>query len=287
MWDRGALKSAGVTRSWRTAARRSWLPSIGSLLIAPLAAYLFTWLGWFAGENSWNRHWADDHPSATRLDILGIRIPFNWGFLPAGLRSLGDYHLNAYRFHEGLDSPHAYGSKPWSWLILGRPVSFYYEGDGVRGCGATACSRAVLDIGTPLLWWAFVPALVWLVWRWLTSRDWRAAAVLVAFAAGWVVWLQDPKRTMFLFYMTPLVPFLVLGVTMGLGVILGPATRPVVDESDRASVLAERRWKWGVFGLAGYLGLVIVDFAWMWPLFSGGLLTYEQWHMHMWFPSWV
>ena len=34
---------------------------------------------------------------------------------------------------------------------------------------------------------------------------------------------------MFLFYMTPLVPFLVLGVTMGLGAILGPATRPVVD----------------------------------------------------------
>ncbi len=287
MWDRGALKSAGVRRSWRWAARRGWLPAVGSLLVAPTAAYLFTWLGWFAGENSWNRHWADSHPSATRLDILGLRIPFNWGFLPAGIRSLGDYHLNAYRFHEGLDSPHAYGSKPWSWLILGRPVSFYYQGDGVRGCGATACSRAVLDIGTPVLWWAFIPALVWLVWRWLTSRDWRAAAILVAFVAGWVVWLQDPKRTMFLFYMTPLVPFLALGITMGLGAILGPATRPVVDASDRASVLAERRWKWGVFGIASYLGLLIVDFAWMWPLFSGGLLTYDQWHMHMWFPSWV
>ena len=287
MWDRGALKSAGVTRSWRSAARRSWLPAVGSLVVAPTAAYLFTWLGWFAGENSWNRHWADSHPSATRLDILGIRIPFNWGFLPPAIRSLGDYHLDAYRFHEGLDSPHAYGSKPWSWLILGRPVSFYYQGDGVRGCGAADCSRAVLDIGTPVLWWAFIPALVWLVWRWLTSRDWRAAAILVAFVAGWVVWLQDPKRTMFLFYMTPLIPFLALGVTMGLGAILGPATRPVVDPSDRASILAERRWKWGVFGISAYLGLLIVDFAWMWPLFSGGLLTYDQWHMHMWFPSWI
>ena len=138
-----------------------------------------------------------------------------------------------------------------------------------------------------MLWWAFIPALVWLVWRWLTSRDWRAAAILVAFVAGWVVWLQDPKRTMFLFYMTPLVPFLALGVTMGLGAILGPAARPVVDPSDRASILAERRRKWGVFGISAYLGLLIVDFAWMWPLFSGGLLTYDQWHMHMWFPSWI
>jgi dolichyl-phosphate-mannose-protein mannosyltransferase len=25
----------------------------------------------------------------------------------------------------------------------------------------------------------------------------------------------------------------------------------------------------------------------MWPLFTGGLLTYNQWHAHMWLPSWV
>jgi len=36
-----------------------------------------------------------------------------------------------------------------------------------------------------------------------------------------------------------------------------------------------------------YLGVVVADFAWMWPLFTGGLLTYDQWHAHMWFPSWV
>ena len=37
----------------------------------------------------------------------------------------------------------------------------------------------------------------------------------------------------------------------------------------------------------GYLALVILDFAWMWPIFTGGLLTYSQWHAHMWLPSWV
>jgi dolichyl-phosphate-mannose-protein mannosyltransferase len=25
----------------------------------------------------------------------------------------------------------------------------------------------------------------------------------------------------------------------------------------------------------------------MWPIYTGGLLTYDQWHLHMWFPSWV
>ncbi len=192
MWDRGALKTAGVRRSWRWAARRGSLPAVGSLLVAPTAAYLFTWLGWFVGENSWNRHWGDSHPSATRLDILGIRIPFSWGFLPrASARSgLPPQRLPVPR------GPRLRRTRTVQSVELADPRptgQFLLSGDGVHGCGATSCTREVLLIGTPMMWWAFVPALVWLVWHWLTTRDWRAGAVLVAFVAGWVVWLQDPS----------------------------------------------------------------------------------------------
>jgi dolichyl-phosphate-mannose-protein mannosyltransferase len=286
LWDRGALKAAGVHASWRAAARRSWLPAIGSLLLAPLGAYVLTWLGWFAGENSWSRHWADSHGSSATLNLpFGIHVPFNWGWLPRAIRSLGDYHLDAYRFHETLYTPHTYGSKPWSWLILGRPVNYYYEGDGVHGCGAAQCARQVLLIGTPLMWWAFLPALLWLAWHWLTTRDWRAAAVWVAFAAGWIVWLQNVRRTMFLFYMTPLLPYLVLGLTLALGTMLGPALRAEPGDADYEA--ARRRRQWGAAAVSVYLGLVVVDFVWMWPLFTGSMLTYQQWHLHVWFPSWV
>ncbi len=94
--------------------------------------------------------------------------------------------------------------------MLGRPVDFYYNG-AEKTCGAGSCSREVLLIGTPLMWWAFVPMLLWLAWHWFTTRDWRAGAVWVAFVAGWLVWFQNLKRTMFLFYMAPLVPFLIMG----------------------------------------------------------------------------
>ncbi len=286
IWDRGALKTAGVHASWRNAARRSWLPASGSLLLAPVATYLLSWLGWFAGENSWGRHWAESHSGSTTLNLpFGIHFPFNWGFLPNALRSLGSYHLQAYRFHETLYTPHSYGSKPWSWLILGRPVNYYYVGDGVHGCGAASCVRQVLLIGTPLEWWAFLPALIWLAWHWLTTRDWRAAAVWVAFLAGWVFWLRDIRRTMFLFYMTPLMPYLIFGLTLALGTILGPALRRA--PSATSDEVAQRRRMWGIAAVTGFLGLVIVDFAWMWPLFTGGMLSYNQWHLHMWFPSWV
>ncbi|MGI8677813.1 MAG: dolichyl-phosphate-mannose--protein mannosyltransferase [Jatrophihabitans sp.] len=285
IWDRAALKSAGVRRPLKSWARRSILPGLGSLVAAPIGAYLFSWVGWFTGENSWNRHYADSHPSATHLNLpFGIRMPFDWGWLPGPIRSLGAYHLDAYRFHQGLTSGHAYASSPWSWLVLGRPVDFYYDGSS-KACGAGACSREVLLLGTPLMWWAFVPMLLWLGWHWFTTRDWRAGAVWVAFIAGWLVWFQNLDRTMFLFYMAPLVPFLVIGLTLALGVMLGPAL-PANGPPGLLTAIGRRR-KWGIAGITVYLGLVVVDFAWMWPIFTGGLLTYADWHAHMWLPSWV
>lgn len=275
VWDRGALRSAGVRRSWRTMLRRSGLPAIGSLFLAPLGAYLLTYTGWFTGQNGWYRQWANTHGTTTHLNLpLGIHIPFWWGWLPAPIRALGGYTLMAYRFHEGLDSGHTYESKPWGWLVDARPVDFYYDGSSTS-CGASACSREILLLGTPLLWWAFVPMLIWLAWHWFTTRDWRAAAVWVAFAAGWLVWFSNLRRTMFFFYMAPLVPFLILGLTLALGVMLGPAGA------------SRRRRLWGVAGVATYLGLVIADFVFMWPVFTGGLLTYDEWHLRMWLQSWI
>ena len=302
IWDRAALKSAGVRRPLRSWARRSILPGLGSLIVAPIGTYLLTYLGWFTGENGWNRHWADSHTPSTHLKLwglnnLGIQIPFSWAWVPGPIRSLGAYTHDAYEFHESLTSTHEYKSSPWSWLVLGRPVDFYYQGTSFSSassspCGSTSCSREVLLIGTPLMWWAFVPMLLWLAWHWFTTRDWRAGAVWMAFAAGWLVWFQDLKRTMFLFYMAPPVPFLIIGLVLALGVMLGPAVRPRVVDDDAVEYDAEyyralRRRHWGVAGISVYLALVIADFAWMWPIFTGGLLTQYEWHLHMWLPSWV
>ena len=159
------------------------------------------------------------------------------------------------------------------------------------------------------MWWAFLPALAWLAWHWFTTRDWRASVVWVAMAAGWLVWFPDLKRTMFLFYMTPLVPFLIFALVLALGTMLGPGLddaalsaafrrpwrlvglgrfRPQAGTpQEHAQVKVERRRNIGLAVIALYLGLVIVDFAWMWPLFTGELLTYNNWHAHMWFASWV
>jgi dolichyl-phosphate-mannose-protein mannosyltransferase len=276
IWDYGAVRAAGSrTALWDT-FRRSWLGAILSLGVASVATYLFTWLGWWAGENSWNRHWADTQKHLGGPDAL----------LPNWLQSLANYHHLAYDFHVGLDSYHPYKSTPWGWWILGRPVLFtYYQTPaGQTGtdstCHASKCVSTVLLIGTPLMWWAFVPIVVWLLWQYVTTRDWRAGAVWCALLAGWFVWLKNTDRTMFLFYMAPLIPFLVLGMTQAIGTLLGRAREPS---------LTALRWRpnWRVAAVALYLGIVVADFAWMWPIFVNVPLTYDNWHAHMWFPGWI
>ena len=309
LWDRGALKSAGVEQPWSNAFKRSVPGAVGSLLAAAVAAYLLSWTGWFVGENSWNRHWGDTHPGNGLFSLL-----------PSSLRGLLDYHHQAYIFHSHLYDPHAYKANPWSWLVLGRPTSFYAPSN-VTGCGASSCTREILLIGTPLMYWAFVPALIWCLWHWATTRDWRAGAVWMAFLAGWGVWLQNTRRTGFLFYMTPLMPFLVLGLTFAVGAMLSRTA----DERAEPDLVAERRTpgadlnradldgadpdgdelrsvglrEWiqlhGIStgrlirsaAVALWLGAVLADFVWMWPIFTGGMLTNHQWQLRMWLPGWI
>jgi dolichyl-phosphate-mannose-protein mannosyltransferase len=75
--------------------------------------------------------------------------------------------------------------------------------------------------------------------------------------------------------MTPLVPFLVIGVALGLGAVLGPA---------RAG---EQRRILGLAAVCGYVALVVVNTAWLWPVLSGQLITYAEWKARIAFPSWI
>ena len=91
-----------------------------------------------------------------------------------------------------------------------------------RRAAPTACSRIFL-IGTPALWWISLFVLAWALWKAIGRLDWRYAAVLVAYGAGYLPWFTNLDRQMYFFYATPLAPFLVIGITLVLGDILGRA----------------------------------------------------------------
>ena len=266
LWEVGARRAAGVRR-----------PVAGTLLVdAPqaaltmvptaLAVYLASWVGWFRSDGGWNRTWGATHPAEGLAALV-----------PESLRGLWQYHREMMDFHVGLTSPHTYQSNPWSWMLMSRPTSFYYEGptQGVDGCTVDKCSKAITNIGTVSIWWAGIAAILVLVFAWALRRDWRAGAILAGFVAGYLPWFFYQSRTIYTFYAVAFVPWVVLGVTYLLGVIIGPPS---------ASYVRRRR---GLLWAGGFVVLTAAMFVFWYPVWTAEVIPYDQWTWRMWVPSWI
>ena len=261
-WDLGARRAAGFAAPVRGALRRdaTWMPV--SFVLAPVAAYLASWSGWLASPHGYDRNWAALHGNHTPI----------W----SALDSLYQYNRYMLQFGLGLTAGHPYKSQPWTWLLLSRPVSFYYATP--KTCGAASCSQEVLAIGTPFIWYmANLALLACLAW-WLIRRDWRAGGVLMGVAAGWLPWfwfaLHD-HRTEFYFYAVVIDPFLVLAITLCIGLVIGPAS----------AVPARRAVGAIIAGL--YLLAVLGDFGYMYPVLAAKVVPYASWYSRMWYHGWI
>ncbi len=268
-WDVGAQRTAGVRSPVRSVLVRTVPWTLAALVVLPAALYVLSWTGWFASTIGYDRAWADTHPASGLAALV-----------PDDLRSWWQYHREIFGFHDNLRQKHPYQSHPAGWLVLARPVSFYYPsgvGPGRYGCEAASCSREVLAIGTPAIWWGFLAVALVLVWLWLAKRDWRPAAALVMVAATIVPWIRDDLdgRTMFLFYALPAVPFMCLGLALVIGWALGGAAA------------TSRRRAAAAIGAGAYVAVVVINFAYLYPVLAAQTLPYEAWRSRMWFSSWI
>jgi len=114
----------------------------------------------------------------------------------------------------------------------------YYRGTslGEDGCGFTSCSQAITSVGNPLIWWAATAALFYLVYRLARYREWRVGLILMGIVAGYVPWLMYLGRTVFQFYTIAFEPYLLLGLTFVIGLILGPSVLAGVPTRRRRTV---------------------------------------------------
>jgi dolichyl-phosphate-mannose--protein O-mannosyl transferase len=273
MWEISVRRTVGVRHPWRDTFLDEIWSVIGFIVLAPLA-YLATWTGWFMAEDAWKRHYLSGE----------LGQPANAVY--EAIFNLVHYHIDVFRFHDDLTSPHTYQSWPWQWLLLGRPVAIYYGND--PSCGAPSCASEIILLGTPILWWSFIPALVALAWFGISRRDWRALAIGGGAAMGIVPWfyyqLQD--RTMFYFYASPAEPFLILAVVYVLGAIINsPAMgRP----GAKLTILQEDRRLYGTLFAAFYVIAVAVCFWYFWPLYTAQSIPYDSWWQHLWLGNrWV
>jgi dolichyl-phosphate-mannose--protein O-mannosyl transferase len=260
-WDRTAWRDAGVRHPTRVALRRGLPGAMWALGVVPVLTYLASFTGWFMGETSQGRHWADQHPDTA------------FPFIPGALRSLWHMHAQWLDFHDHLTSPHPWESGPWSWIVDGRPI-LLWNPQGLTDSGGAQIVRFILMAGTPTLWLGFAPAMLWLVWRIVARRDPAAITVAVALAAGWLTWFINPDRTMFIFYIAPALPFFVLAVTLVMQDVLGPRTAP----SWRRQI--------ALGAVCLYVAAVAVNFVYLYPILTGTPLTIHEWRIRMLFRSW-
>ncbi|WP_425824898.1 dolichyl-phosphate-mannose--protein mannosyltransferase [Streptomyces fractus] len=246
-WDIANHRRLGSRHPYRAMLRRDALPAFASLVLVACAVYVLTWAGWFLSDNGYDRHSE-----------------------PTAIGSWFHYQFQIWDFDTTLTAPHPYQSNPWSWLVMGRPVCFFWQKD------PDGSVHEILALGTPLLWWAACLSLAYALYRWFFRRDWRFGAVLCAVAAGFVPWLQWQERTTFSYYMVVISPFLCLGVTGMLGAIIAGR--------DGAS---RRRRRIGTVAAGVVVIAVFCCFCYFLPLYVGAAVPYDTWHQHMWWPTWI
>jgi dolichyl-phosphate-mannose-protein mannosyltransferase len=276
VWDLGARRTAGYA-AWRIGGLRSdvkWLPLW--FFLAPLVIYSASWSGWFATGDGYDRNWAALHGNHTPI----------W----SAIDSWYQYNHWMLQFGLGLTSYQSYKSNPVGWLVLARPISFYWSEPNAKTCGAHCTASEVLAIGTPAIWWGGTLALAFCLFWWLSGligdlvfsrtaqRDWRAGAALLGVAAGWLPWIWyawHDNRTEFYYYAVSFEPFMIIAITLCLGLIIGPA---------RA---APGRRSLGAMGAGIYMIAVLINLAYLYPILTAEVIPFSAWLSRMWFHRWI
>lgn len=227
-----------------------------SFAFVPAGIYISSWAGWFFSDKGWDRDYSSNV-----------------------VKSFIYYHQEILNFHTSLTEKHNYQANPWSWLVMGRPTSFYYETP--KNCGADSCSQEVLALGTPFLWWLGTIALAIVIGFWVRSIlqkkfDPAVTIIVAGMVAGYLPWFFFQQRTVFSFYAIIFEPFLILALVYCARAFLTTQRR----KSDRAYLLGE-------IALITVFLVIAINFIYFLPLYLGQVTTYEAWHAHMWFESWI
>jgi len=184
-------------------------------------------------------------------------------------------HRETWDYHNRIGNTpqvHPYCSPWYSWLILWRPVAYYYQNQGSNGLVYDVHSMA-----NPILLWFSTGAMVMLlgsvVWAFLKRQSTSAIPELtlyigVNYLANLLPWLKISRCTFFYHYMAAY-----LFSWFALALIIEPLLN--------APKAFSRQVGWGV------LLLITLGFIYWLPIFLGLPLTSQAFYLRMLFKSWI
>ncbi|HSJ49972.1 MAG TPA: hypothetical protein VLA90_01630, partial [Actinomycetota bacterium] len=251
VWEVTRRRRAEIRGPALGAATAEGFGLVLAFLVVPAVVYVATYAGWFA-HFGWDlRAWAQ-----LQYDI--------W-----------EYHRDLGVVDQTTGEPiHPYLSQAWRWLLLSRPVLYYADyGEGVR--------QVIYANGNPAIFWGSLLAIPYAVGAWVRSRDWQAGFVVVTVTGLYLPWLFV-SRPQFLFYATPITPFLVLACTYALRRLSEIRLEGLRSTPDRARTVRPY-----LPAVVGFVVLAVGLFAWFWPTLTGGPLSDADWARRAWFDSWL
>ena len=171
------------------------------------------------------------------------------------LRNVVEQQFLMLRVHVTIPGHHPYESPGWAWLLVKQPVAYYFDTFQGR-------YQEILALGNPLVWWASIPALAFVIYRGVRHRSGMGpeAVIAVGFLVTLLPWLLvvNVRNATFLFYALPTVPFMCLAVTYCLDVL---ATR----------------WAVGRAAVGVYLAACLAAFAFYYPVLAAVPLDPAHW----------
>jgi dolichyl-phosphate-mannose--protein O-mannosyl transferase len=256
---------------------------IATLVLVPLVVYVASYGSWFA-------HFEDTRPGhqpCAGQEVAGSR-PGGQG-CPTSVSGRVQREARAWlgeqaeilRFHHNLEADHPYRASALTWPLMLRPVAYYYEAcpatptDGGKPCAHPPGQVAeIVGLGNPFIWWMALPSYLILLWAVIRRREWVAGAIIAFGGFQYFPWLAGQyipwvasRRPVFLFYATPLVPFLCFALAYA---------------AMRAGARPRLRWV-----PAAVAVIAVIGFLFWYPVLAGLEIPYAAWRLRMWLPSWV
>ena len=197
---------------------RLWYQALALLVtfaLIPIIVYLASYTSWFF---STKRYVAPRCHDVVTVEGVDRSVPkAGFAFWLCNQKEMFDYHRNLRSTDADGKPIHPYMTKAWSWPWISRPAAHHYSatchpGGGAQPCadGQIAQNEEVLGLPNPVIWWVgFFVALPLCLWWMVVHRDDVSALLVVLFLPLILPWFLT-TRPLFMFYMTPAVPLLVL-----------------------------------------------------------------------------
>ena len=124
------------------------------------------------------------------------------------LRAFVSHQHSMLSFQLHLTKPHPYQTRAWTWPFQIHPIAYWHE-------AGHALAHQILLFPNPLVWWAAIPAGIWVLTRAIRRRLSPERIVMTGWLAQYLPWLIV-TRPLFFFYMTPVTPFMDLALAAAL-----------------------------------------------------------------------